>query len=48
MGIVPALDELEHRRARVGLGMETATVEQLAFKRTEKALAHRIVEAITD
>jgi hypothetical protein len=48
MGVIPALDELEHRHARVGLGVETAAVEQLAFKRSEKALAHRIVEAITD
>jgi hypothetical protein len=48
MGVIPALDELEHRHARVGLGVETAAVEQLAFKRSEKALAHRIVEAISD
>src|SRR5208283_2048966 len=48
MGVVPALDELEQRHARRGLSVETAAVEQLAFERGEKALAHGIVEAITD
>ncbi len=48
MGIVPALDELEDRHARLGLGVETAAVEQLAFERSEKDIAHGIVEAITD
>jgi hypothetical protein len=32
MGIVPALDELEDLHARLGLGVETAAVEQLAFE----------------
>jgi len=48
MGVIPALDELEHRHARLDLSAEVAAVEQLAFKGGEKALAHRIVEAITD
>src|SRR5271169_4303982 len=46
MGVVPALDELEHRHARLDLSVETAAVEQLAFERGEKALAHGIVEAV--
>lgn len=48
LGAVPALDELEDRHARFGLGVKTATVEQLAFERGEKAPAHRVVQAITD
>ena len=48
MGVIPALDELEHRHARLDLRAEVAAVEQLAFERGEKALAHRIVEAISD
>ena len=42
-GIVPSLDELEDRQAGLGLGLELAPVEQLAFERGEEALAHRIV-----
>jgi len=48
MGVIPALDELEHRHARLDLSAEVAAVEQLAFERSEKALAHGIVEAISD
>ena len=31
-GIVPALDEIEHGYAGLDLGLETATIEQLAFR----------------
>jgi hypothetical protein len=39
MGVIPALDELEHRHARLDLSAEVAAVEQLAFEGSEKALA---------
>src|SRR5689334_1311597 len=42
--VIPAFDEIEHRHARLDLGLEAATLEQLAFERGEKALAHRMVE----
>src|ERR1700730_13956884 len=48
MRVIPALDELEHRHARLDLSAEVAAVEQLTFELSEKALAHRIVEAISD
>jgi len=48
MRVVPALDELEERQAGFGLAVERAAVEQLAFERGEKALAHGVAEAITD
>ena len=48
MGVVPAFDKLEDGHARVGLGFETAAVEQFAFEGGEKALAHRVVEAVAD
>ena len=38
MRVIPALDELEHRHARLDLSAEVAAVEQLAFGRSEKAL----------
>src|SRR5215469_1945187 len=44
--VIPAFDEIEHRHARLDLGLEAATLEQLAFERGEKALAHRIVETV--
>src|ERR1700757_283231 len=44
--VIPALDEIEHRHACLGLSLETVALEQLAFERGEKALAHRIIEAI--
>jgi hypothetical protein len=46
--VVPALDELEDRHARLDLSAEAAAVEQLAFEGGEKALAHGIVEAVAD
>src|ERR1019366_3106596 len=48
MGVVPALDELEHRHPRLDLGLEAVAREQLAFQGREEALAHRVVEAIAD
>ncbi len=35
-GIVPALDELEDGHADLGLGLELAPVEQLAFEGSEE------------
>ena len=46
MRVVPTLDEIEHCHAGLELVFETLPVEQLAFEGSEKALAHRIVEAI--
>src|SRR5208282_4997785 len=48
MGVVPALDELEHCHARLDLGPKAAAGEQLALQGREEALAHRVVEAIAD
>jgi hypothetical protein len=39
MRVIPALDELVHRLARLGLSAEVAAVERLAFERSEK-LSH--------
>src|SRR5579863_4729609 len=48
MRVVPPLYEFEDCHTCFALGFETAAVEQLAFERGEKALAHRVVEAIAD
>ena len=48
MRIVPALDEVEDREPGFALILEPARNEQLAFQRCIEALAHRVVEAITD
>ena len=45
--VVPALDEVEDRDARLIVVTETSSIEQLAFQRGEEALAHRVVIAIT-
>src|SRR5918994_5529617 len=45
-GVVPAFDELEDRHARLGLGWETLARKQLALKRREEALAHRVVVGV--
>jgi hypothetical protein len=42
-GVVPTLDIGEQRRARLGLGVEAAAVEQFAFDAGEEALGHRVV-----
>src|SRR5215472_13192656 len=44
--VIPAFDEIEYRHACLDLGLEAATLEQLAFERGEKAFAHRVVEAV--
>ncbi len=46
MGIIEAFDEIEHRHARLSLGLEVAAGEQLALERGEEALAHGVVEAV--
>src|SRR5271163_1870184 len=46
MWIVPTLDELKDRHARVDLGFEVTAVEEFAFEGSEEALAHSIVEAV--
>ena len=47
-GVVPAFDELEAGDAGLGLGLELAAVEQLAFEGGEEALAHGVVVTIAD
>src|SRR5215468_8608882 len=44
--VIPSFDEIEHRHARLDLSLEAAALEQLAFERGEKTLAHRIVETV--
>src|SRR5579872_4089642 len=46
--IVEAFDECEDRRARLGLVLEAAALEQLAFERGEEALAHGVVVGVSD
>src|SRR5262245_65375180 len=46
--IVEALDELEHRHPRLGLGLEPTPVEKLALQRGEEALAYGIVVGVSD
>jgi hypothetical protein len=44
--VIPAFNEFEDRHARFDLSFEVTAVEQFAFKRGKKTLAHGIVEAI--
>src|SRR5215470_10489097 len=44
--VIPAFDEIEYRHPRLDLGLEAAALEQLAFERGEKTLAHRVVETV--
>src|SRR5579864_8214616 len=46
--IVEALDELEDRASRLGLRLEPAACQQLAFKRGKEALAHGVVICIAN
>jgi hypothetical protein len=46
--VVEALDEFEHGGPRLGLRLEPALVEKLAFQRGEEALAHGIVVGVSD
>jgi len=43
---VPALDEVEHRRAGVRLGGEALAIEELALKGREEALAAGVVVGV--
>ena len=45
--VVPAFQVFEHGHARFGLGLERASVDELAFERCEEAFGHRVVVAIT-
>src|SRR5690349_7604671 len=45
--VIPTFDEIEYRHACLDLGLEAAALEQLAFERGEKALAHGIVETVS-
>src|ERR1700687_762532 len=46
--IVEALDEFEDGHARFGLVLEATPIKQLAFKRGEEALRHRVVVGVSD
>jgi hypothetical protein len=47
-GIHEALDKFEHRDPCLGLRLEPAPVEKLAFERGEEALAHGVVVGVSD
>jgi hypothetical protein len=46
--VVPALDELEDRHARLDLALEAVAIDKFEFEGREEALAHRVVVGITD
>src|SRR3989338_962291 len=46
--IVEAFHELENRDSGFGLGVESAAVQEFAFEGGEKALAHGVIEAVSD
>ena len=46
--IVPALDEVEERPARLGRGPEALSVEQFAFHGGKEAFAQGIVVGVAD
>ena len=46
--VVPAFAELEHFQSCIILMMEATSIQQFAFKRGEKALRHRVIEAFAD
>ena len=48
MRVIPTFDELEDRALRFGMRAERRTIDKLALECGEQALAHRVVEAITD
>jgi len=45
--LTQAVDEIKDRDAGFDVGLEAAPVQQFAFERGEKALAHGVVEAIS-
>ena len=44
--VVPSFDVLEDRHAGLGLAMEYAPVDELAFEGGEEALGHCVVKAV--
>lgn len=49
MQVVPALDELKHRQARLnGRRGESFPLQQFTFQGSEEALAQGIIETIAD
>jgi len=48
LGIVPPLDEVEDRRARLGGRAERRPIEELTLERREETLAQRVVIAVPD
>ena len=46
--VVPALDEVEEGKPRVGVGAEALTIEQLALEGRKEALEHGVVERVAD
>ena len=46
--VVPALDEGEDRHARLSVGMEAATVDQLALEGREEGSAEGVVVGVAD
>src|SRR5687767_3119547 len=46
--VVPALDKREDCHASFSMALKSTPIEQLTFQRGEKALAHRIVIAISN
>lgn len=45
--MIPALDKLEDRQTRLGLTAEALPVERFTFEGGKKALAERMVEAVS-
>jgi hypothetical protein len=48
VGVIPALDELEHGACRLLAGAEMMTVQELAFECGEEALAKGILIGVAD
>ena len=46
--VVPSLDSGEGRQARLGLGLEAALFDQLAFEAGEHASGHGVVVGVAD
>ena len=46
--LTQAVDEIKDRDAGFDVGLEAAPVQQFAFERGEKALAHGVVEPVGD
>ena len=48
MRVVPTFDEIEDGHLCLGLGLEVAAVQQLAFQRGEEAFAQGVIETVAD